>query len=209
MSKYKKLSRKVLANIERTLTAASLEQFTSGLSWYAEANAWIESKAIAYNVGSETIAALVAVLSPGQEWERNKRSVESFMDAFQAGKRGSELPKVSVYGNLALIKAEAIAYGQDPLEVLSGPKVCAFYECLVRPTDSQAVVVDRHARCLALGLGRSDANGLVKSLGEYQWLAKHYVKVAESRDLLPLQVQAITWTTWRENEPTVRSMKES
>lgn len=200
MSKYNKLSGAVTRRLRRLYGEATLQEQSEGASWYQNARAFCEREADAFGVPVETFAALVAVLSPGCEWERNKENATRFLRAFQDGLRGEELPNgCSVYGRLALIKAESICYGAPPLEVLGGLKVNAFYECIIDPSNCEAVVVDRHARVAALGLERSDVNGLVKSQGEYHWIARHYARVASQLGVLPHQLQATCWIHHKEN----------
>jgi len=77
-------------------------------------------------------AGVIAALSPMQQWDVNLRMA----DAVLAG-----LEVKGLTGNIR--KAEAIASGaKAPLQVLSGPKVRAFYRAIVG--DRESAVVDRH-----------------------------------------------------------------
>lgn len=195
MSKYDKLNAAVTSRIIRAFRASSSSDRENGETWYPRANAWCAQLATEYSTTLETVAGVCAVLSPGSEWSRNQSAT---IQALVAHSNGDALPAwLSVYGYGAINKAYRILNGADPLDVLSGPKVCAFYDCILRPTESRAVVVDRHARCLALGLARSTKNGNVKSENEFIWLSRHYANAANRLGVLPATVQAVVWVHWR------------
>lgn len=204
-SRYSKLNPAITSRILRAYRAASPSDLEDGTTWYPRANEWCEELAREYGTTLEVVAGLTAVLSPGCPWERNQGATTA---ALVAHKYKDALPShISVYGYLAIDKAQRILNGVDPLDVLSGPKVSAFYACLVAPTTSRAVVVDRHARCLALGLQRSDANGIVKGEREFIYLAQHYENAAVKLGVLPSTVQAVTWVHWRNTATMERYLR--
>ena len=102
-------------------------------------------------------------------------------------------------------KAFRILNGEDPEDVLGGPKVRAFYFTIVNPTDPRAVVVDRHAIDITFGtVLNSAARGLTLGRkGAYDAVSDLYRRAARiiSAELgehwTPAQVQATTWTYWR------------
>jgi hypothetical protein len=163
-----------------------------------------------HNIDILQAAGVIAAHSPGQQWERNIESADKLIGGFVAGFRGEELIErykgCSVYGKLALTKCESILLGENPIEVLSGPKVLAFYDCIIDAW-SEAVCIDRHARMCALGLGRSETNSIVKSQAEFNWIGKHFIKVAAELNIRPYQLQAICWV-WFRNNVELESKKE-
>lgn len=199
------LNSAITSRILRAYRAASPQDLEDGKTWYPRAHQWCEELAEEYGTTLETVAGLTAVLSPGCPWDRNQSATVA---ALVAHRYEDELPRhISVYGMLALDKAQRILNGDDPEDVLSGPKVSAFYSCLVAPATARAVVVDRHARCLALGLQRSDANGIVKGEREYLYLAQHYENAAVKLGVLPSTVQAVTWVHWRNTATPERYLR--
>ena len=93
-------------------------------------------------------------------------------------------------------KAELIFAGNDPLDVLGGDKVRSFYMTIVDPINAELVVVDRHAYDIAFGNVYSDAE---RKIGKrmYRELSKAYRDAATIANVLPSQMQAVTWVTHR------------
>lgn len=125
------------AHIYRTLLARikadpSLEK--PATNWYACARDALQSWADDYGFTLETVAGVVAALSPQLSWKYNLALAERVLlgkhstgGAFQAN----------------IDKALVIACGCDPLEVLRGLKVRDFYRSLVNP-DHGSPCIDRH-----------------------------------------------------------------
>jgi hypothetical protein len=148
-----------------------------------------------FHVSLETSAGVIAALSPGRNWTENIYDAETFLAEYSKGARGRYLPAVGTYGGKNLRKAERIAAGADPLDVLGGPKVRAFYRCIVNPESREDVCIDRHSKCAAYGVKTAE-NSLVK-LSEYDHIADHYRRCARQVGVLPNQFQAVVWVTWR------------
>jgi hypothetical protein len=149
----------------------------------------------------------MAALSPGSAWEKNIQDCETFLNEWSNGARGKRLPLLGSYGWRNIVKASKIASGAEPLEVLGGNKVRAFYACLIDPQNTSDVCIDRHAKCAAIGekltdsrslesIGRYKADSLVRP-SEYTALARHYITSARKARILPHQFQAIIWVVWR------------
>ncbi len=80
---------------------------------------------------------------------------------------------------------------------LKGPKTRAFYECLCNPQDPHWVCVDRHAYCVWLGRRLTTTSQLKMTPKLLHVVAVDYRLTAKLTGLLPSQLQAITWVTWR------------
>jgi hypothetical protein len=105
--------------------------------------------------------------------------------------------KVSAYP-LNRAKAIRILKGGMPLDVLKGPKTRSFYRNMVDPLDREAVTIDFHAMAITRGrvLKAKDREASF-GLREYNRIAECYREVGRKEQLLPNQVQAITWVTWK------------
>lgn len=199
----KPLSRKITNNLLALWESRTETDESEGLLWYARANRRGQELSARHGVTLEQAIGVIAVLSPGCEWGKNLQYADELLAAWSHGKRGAELPMVGVYGNKNLDKAKAILAGHSPTVVIpaTSKKVKSFYNCLLSPADSRDVVIDRHAKCAALGI-RSNKSGYasrdvtVRS-GEYDWLSRHYVKLADRFGLLPSQLQAVIWCQWK------------
>lgn len=167
------------ARILRTLERATPEDLEAGAAWYANARA--EASSIAVESGLEPTAAagIIAAWSPRNQWGRNVAVARSTARGDYAG--GLEASRV---------KAEAIARGADPLEVLCGRKTAAFYRNIIG--DETAVTVDVWAARVA---GVSEA--ALKRRGAYDAVQSAYRAAARARGMTPARAQAAAWIVIR------------
>lgn len=202
--KYLGWSKRIERNILSTYLLANDQDRTEGLYWYQHANEIAAELGKRFGFSIQQVAGVIAALSPGNPWGRNLLDTELVLEAYAKGIRGKRLPNVGVYGWGNVRKAERILAGENaPFEVLGGQKTVSFYFNITEPNTSNAVTIDRHAKSLAYGIG-SKRKGYASSeafanvsKAEYPWLAKHYRNIAERLDIVPSQLQAITWVTWK------------
>ncbi|MCX2949922.1 hypothetical protein [Lentzea sp. NEAU-D7] len=178
-------------NITRIYRAATTDDRVEGRGWYATA------REIAESLDPEDparAAAVIAVLSPQLSWRRN---VIEAQNAY-AGRPIKTL-------GLNAEKARRILAGENPEDVVSGPKVRAFWRTIADPSDPRAVVIDRHAIDIAAGrvLGDKVRGVLLSRAGAYDEVCDVYRRAARilsrefGTDLSPAAVQATTWVHWR------------
>lgn len=159
-------------------------------------------------------AAVIAVLSPRVNWERNKMLARVVYDlaaikTWTADMTVAEVRKGWGYGlsDGAGKAFRILVLGEDPDDVVKGPKVRQFWQTIVDPTDSRAVVIDRHAIDVAFGriLSDADRGRAVGPAGAYDHLSQLYRNAAriisrelgEQVTLTPAELQAMTWVYWR------------
>lgn len=192
-------------NITSTFRQTSQADRAAGRDWYRRARLLAE-ELDPDNV--ERAAAVIAVLSPRLSWEKN---VELARLAYRwHGVRWpNQTPEAlaerwpGLRGNA--VKAFRILGGEDPDDVVSGPKVRAFWHTIVDPSDPRAVVVDRHAVDVAAGRVLDDCTRglLLGRKGAYDAVADQYRRAARviSKETgeawSPAEVQAVTWSHWR------------
>ena len=174
------------ANIVDTYGRATLAERADGTYWYPSAHAL--AKQLGGRQGAATGAGVIAALSPATSWDQNQvLAVRAFTDGRATGHTG-----------LFCSRADAILGGADPLDVLGGDKVRAFYACILDPSDPWTVCVDRHAYDIAIGYVTDDTTRKVLArVGAYDHVAQAYRDAADVLDLLPSVVQAVTWVAWR------------
>jgi hypothetical protein len=181
--------RGLIPSVERiiaTYRAATDEQLSEGLHWYADAH----SLAVALDRENPLRAAgVIAALSPLTPWERNKAlAVRAFADGVATG-----------HMKAAMDKANRILAGEDVVAVLNAPKTSAFAATIADPTDAHAVVVDRHAMSVAIGRPSTDEDTKALALkGVYDLYADAYREAARRIGTAPSVVQAVTWVVWRQ-----------
>ena len=205
-------SRRLERNILACYQAANESDRNEGLFWYAQAHEQAELLSARYGITVEQSAGVIAAISPGLQWGLNVLQAEQLIKAHL---EGTAIPMIGVYGKGNIHKAIAILSGTAPLDALpiTGPKVRAFYSCILDPKSSLEVCIDRHAKCLALnesatknGYASNDANAIV-TRAEYPYYVWHYRKLAERLGLIPHQLQAIVWIAWRRLQGKIETEK--
>ncbi len=201
MTRRRTWSRRYETNILKTYARATDGDIDFGLHWYQQAHD--AAKAIAGRCTTATtveVIGVIAALSPGLSWGLNVLQAEQLLKAYETG---AELPMVGSYGRKNVDKAVRILSHEWPLDVLGGNKVRAFFYNILFPTGESHVTIDRHAKALAINapatrIGYASDNVLstVKK-SEYDYIAWHYEVIARRLGLIPSQLQAIVWVTWK------------
>lgn len=172
---------KLIENIESVWNAATQDEVESGIMWYPTAHKIAREIAPTLEAG----AGVIAALSPLMPWDRNMYLAR---ESFATGIAFGGLSK-----NVA--KAQAIIDGAVPLEVLGGDKVRTFYGNIVNPW-GDGVTIDRHAYDIAVGVKHGKVRPNIGK-GVYREFSQAYIDAAAEIGILPLELQAVTWTTWR------------
>lgn len=221
-------ARPTTTNVLKAFWSATPEEFDEGRAWYANANAvavelaatrtrmplceeenegWMEERARA--------VAVIAVLSPQVHWDRNVEMARRAYEVHASAENGAYLAVENARSTwpglkVNFDKAIRILDGEKPEDVVSGPKVTAFYRAINDPTDPRGVVIDRHAFDVAVGRVMDDkTRGIVLGrAGAYDAFVRAYERAtvhlrAFYPGITPAEVQAVTWVAWR------RSKKES
>lgn len=188
-----------VANILAVYNGASDDNLRWGLAWYPTAHrtALAMGGGRAWNLNRN--AGIIAALSPMNGWTNNVRKARQV---------------VSMRGNITVVKGQpngiglganvlkaiAIYKGADPLDILNGDKVTAFYRTIVDPTGDIDPVIDRHAFDIAVGEPTNDKRrGILSRKGVYHEFAQAYREAAKIAGIGAPQMQAITWVQWRES----------
>ena len=181
-------------NIIGTYYLASTTEQEAGRAWYAEAHLFCLALSDQYDVALNTVAGVVASLSPNNKWERNKQDAENIIRAYVTGTDADALQvKVCTY-NKNKDKAIAILNGSLIVETLSGPKVIEFYHCIMGHSD---VCIDGHAYSIWHGdrLSMKDVPSIGAKLR--QAIKQDYIDAATYLGIQPYELQATAWVVWR------------
>lgn len=182
-------------NITRVFRTATAEQRAAGFDWYADAHDTAKEFAATYGVTLEQAAGVIAALSPLNSWGANVKLARRMIASGGTMTTG--------YLTVGLTKARAILAGADPAELLTSDKVAAFYHGIVTRGATDRVTIDRHAFDIAVNIRHTDATRPNIGKRVYRDASAAYVRAARilSREIgmevSAAQVQAITWTTWR------------
>jgi hypothetical protein len=153
-----------------------------GAAWYLVAYDEASRMAIANGLSLRCAIGIIAALSPRARWARNISAAH----ALAAG-----LPVTGMLRR-SVTQARAILAGADPLDVLGGPKVRAFYVAILSRGTAGIAVVDAHAVRVATR-GAYDAVAPCR----YADVATAYAIVADTLQLPVHTVQATTWIAVR------------
>ena len=187
-----------VANVLAVYNGAFEHHLRFGLAWYPHAH----REALRMGGGRaqhlSRNAGIIAALSPLNHWTNNVAKAREVIS-----KRGriavvKGQPNGIGLGN-NVQKAIDIYNGAEPLDVLRGDKVRAFYRTILDPTGDIDPVIDRHAFDIAVG-ERTDEKrrGALSRKGVYEQFAHVYREAAIIAGIGSAQMQAITWVAWRE-----------
>lgn len=140
-------------------------------------------------------AAVFSALSPNNDYHGNLRDMRNLLSAASDGRKYHQFT-VSTYGNNKM-KAWRIVHGADPLELIVASKTRSFYLNINNPLDPQPVTIDGHM----VNIWRGKRENLVGLRGitpkTYEQVAQAVRDFAREVGLIPNQVQALLWQTWR------------
>ena len=160
----------------------------SGLNWYREGNEWCKRVAEGHNLSLVTVCAIVSALSPGTNWEQNKRDALAIIK----GKKGY---RPTTYGRNVAKARTILKDGVPRFSIKTGPKTYNFFHALVNPETTEHVVIDRHAYVIATGKPYIGVRGK-----QYDLIAKRYKRAAKKLGILPTELQAVLWVDYRHKE---------
>lgn len=174
-------------NVLAVWQSTSDDDKTAGAQWYRTARELGKSLDSEFDLKPNSGAGILAALSPSMSWENNQIEARALIENGWSRMQSAANNQ----------KALKIKRGDDPLEVLGGNKVRAFYACIVDRDDKRACI-DRHAVAVYMGRHISDREqkGLER-VGIYDRIANAYQRVADQYGVAVEVVQATTWTAWR------------
>jgi len=142
-----------------------------------------------------TGAAVFAALSPNNNYHGNLRDTDTLLRSVAAGLTAEQFT-VHTYGNNNKRKAWTIAQGAEPLDLIVAKKTRNFFLNVNDPTDPLPVTIDGHMVNCWRGT-RANLVGLRGVTRDYDRVAEGVRQVAAERKLLPCQMQAVLWITWK------------
>ena len=182
-------------NLLRVFLAAEPRHIEAGAQWYQVAH---DTCVALDGVRPWRIAGMIAALSPGLEWNRN------VLAAIEVEKTGDT--SLTYYGQnirkSRLIKNIWYRDETDPLKVLKGNKVTAFYRAILNPTDKHAVtVIDSHMASSYCGVKFQWHDKQLAHLSKkhvYNKINDAMIQASSVAGVHPHTFQATVWLVWRE-----------
>jgi hypothetical protein len=168
-----------LVSFRRYYNRASEHTRKQGQEWYRHANIICRQYARKYKKPVKMVAGLLAVLSQRQSWSRNLELLKTVLE----GRHPDTLLTVAE-------KAYKILQGENPENVVKGPKITAFYHAILG--DMTQVVLDSWMLKIA-GIPRPTTK-------QYETLAQKLRQEAREANEQPAIYQAIIWCEIRGKE---------
>ena len=203
---YSQLSHNAREIVAR-FTLATTQEVQLGCDWYPSALKIAIRIATKYGLRVETVAGVIAALSPSNKWERNIYDAEALIKVWRAGATRDEvldpdnpIIRVCTY-LLQKTKAWDILTTSDPVvDILKGVKTIEFFNCITNPALDD-VCIDGHAYSVWLG-----ERVTLKDVPNLSGKIRHTIKqdyrdattfINEELDehYSPADIQAITWVT--------------
>ena len=190
---------------------ATTEEVVSGQQWYKNAYEIASRLARNNNITTAKAAGVLAALSPNNKWERNCHDAENLIQAYIHGEsEGYDAMNVNVctYGAmkekaikiLNLSNNESSTFLLTIIEILNGPKIIEFFNCIMQKKD---VCIDGHAYSIWYGerMTMKQVPNIGKRLRERiksDYLdATEWINLEMQTNYLPSDIQAITWVCHR------------
>jgi hypothetical protein len=165
-------------NVIRTASLATDDEWQRGSNWYADAQSYIAGLSHATHTPADTVAGVVAALSPRVSWSRN-------LVAARAACEGADKPSGVLTESWD--RAQGVLLGTvNPLDWPA--KIGRFYRNLTG--DPHAVTVDAWSWRVAAP-GVPDAR--LYRAGVYEAVEAAYQHAGDRLEVTPADVQATTW----------------
>jgi hypothetical protein len=190
--------RKCVNSIIRFYSLATANELVEGMKWYNEANSYAKELASRFDFTIQKIAGIIAVFSPQAGWTENKRYAVSFL--INPKNRLRSLVQEIKAKKILKIKSEADIYNSLAVSGAAW-KSKSFYLNILNPDIATDVTIDRHAIAICIQ-PTENVQALNKQHGkltekQYNFFQTCYIKAASDLDILPHQLQAITWIVYR------------
>ncbi len=167
-------------------------EHSDGRNWYAVANRFAHKVSTRTDKRIETVCAVIARLSPQAEWSDNKRAAIEV--CYGRPVYGLQVYGDNVYRAGLIAEAdtdEVIADQVLPKKGYARPKISMFYRNILNPANPTACTVDTWAARIWVG----DCCGPSATINatDSARIQADYIAAAHTANLLPQQLQAITW----------------
>lgn len=191
-------------NIKSVYNEATEEEKDFWGRWYHHAKQDVQELANTYEINFPVMAAVVAVLSPGNKWVANLLAAEKVVQKFKDPNLEIKINAYPKNVNKALKILETGNIGElNLLGFVTGPKVSVFFKSLLNPDTVGAgdepndLVLDSHAINIWRGIKRAIKQTEKPSIETRQKMVNDYKTVASELGITVQSLQAITWYIWK------------
>ena len=136
---------------------------------------------------------VISSLSPQMSWDKNKDLAKRLYEGERSGLHyGTQIAKAE-----DCLEATGWEEVNNIISPSSWRKTVAFYNNILWPNTSGKVTIDRHAIAIALNRKFRDDERPDLTKNQYLFLERAYAEASGYLNILPHQLQAITWVAWR------------
>ncbi len=209
-------------NLVAILEQSTSQEIKSGRSWYSDCNKLVGRLAKKYDHNIQTVTGILASLSPETNFSQNvKDTIGLLTNGDNAIVTTYEKNRIKA---LKILSGELDIHDHYSQAIT---KTAGFYFNILQPLDITRVTIDRHSSRVVHGyyltgsesrfyyntrvtidrhssrvvhgyyLTGSESRFYYNTRAKYQKTEGIYFSIAEKYDLLPQQLQAITWLTYR------------
>lgn len=175
------------------LNQATNKEKISGLSWYETMHHWCAGVADKSGIELFKVVGMFAALSPQMSVDRNQKLLIQYLNSGNAS-----------HYKFLVEKCDQIKEAKNEYQVskiLNGNKISAFYLNILHPSKPTRVTIDRHALSCLLQTPSNTYplgdNEYSMTANQFKQFEKIYCEVSKECGILPHQLQAITWETYR------------
>jgi hypothetical protein len=129
-------SKELVRNVKRWTAKLQEHHWQAGKAWYNHAHQLCRVLSNETEIPLKNVCGILAALSPQVSWDTNIASCEAIV-------RTGKIDKAYT-GYKVNVEKAYLCLSVDPLEVLGGLKVLAFYHNILDPLKSDDVTVDTH-----------------------------------------------------------------
>jgi len=184
-----------IENIEKVLAQADKTDLSEGMVAYTNYNLLLLNISKIYGVGfAQTVAAFVS-LSPNNDYVGNLRSLVSLIQGIKAGKPVESIT-ISPYKHCLLRAYDYMTGTKDFLLETGGLKIKNFYCNILLPESKGYVTIDGHMHNVWRGKQTTMRESML-SQAKYDKISSDFKTVASRKKIIPNQLQAILWFTWK------------
>lgn len=199
-SPYETKRPELVSNLLHAYDGASLAARTDGAAWYPEARRIVAEWASHYALPVNTVASVVAAISPQCDWSRNLVIADDVLAERAISTGGALHRNIDKARQILQTRSGALA---DMMTLFPcGPKVNCFAWNLAG--NDRIVTVDTHMGQAAC----ADVTASPRlSWVVYRIFAECTVLAASEVGIVPATFQAIVWHAWKERYPRMAKHK--
>lgn len=180
-------------NLWRMLWQADEIDTHEGQLAYTRYATLLRQLADCYGVAFDRTVAGFVAMSPNNDYFGNLKSLVTVLHNFTTG-IPAEQTVISTYRHCMERAWSYIDGSVDFMTTVKGPKIRAFYQNILDPSDPEPVTIDGHMVAAWMGQPLTMKDAIIRP-NQYEILAEPVRRLASNYGMVANQIQAIIWFT--------------